>query len=123
MTKAILKTGKFTFNSVDYGVTALEFTKSAGEVDLTDTNTAGNEKEYAGGRIEKTFQITIWKDVTQLDPPISESHPATIDFEGYTYDGVATLTEVTNSASIDEGVQLTVTGRFSGTVTETPATP
>ena len=122
MGKEVLTTGKFTYGTVpvEYGVTALDMTKSVAEVDLTDTATTGNEKEYEVGRVEKTFTATMWKNVSIADPPVGESHPAILDFEGYTYSGTAWLTEVAPSASIDEGVALAVTGRFTGTVVETP---
>ena len=122
MGKEVLTTGFITYGTppVEYGVTAMDLTKAAAEIDLTDTKTVGNEKEYQTGRIDKTFTATWWKDVSIADPVIAESHPCEMDFEGYTYVGVAYLTEVAPSASIDEGIQLAITGRFTGTVVETP---
>ena len=122
MAKSVLKTGQFTYNSVAYGVTSMETRNVANEVDLTDTNTSGNEKEYLGGRQERTFTIEMWKDATDADPAIGTAYTAELDFEGFTYSGSAVLLEVAQSGSIDNGVVLSVSGRFSGTVTETPAT-
>jgi len=122
MGKKVLKTGTFTYDSVVYGVTNMETTKSADEVDLTDTKTAGNEREYLGGRQERTLSIEMWKDATEADPTLGSAIAATIDFEGFSYAGDAILLEITQRAAIDNGVQLTVSGRFTGTVTETPET-
>lgn len=120
MAKTVLTTGTFTYNSIVYGVTNMETTKSADEVDLTDTETAGNEREYLGGRQERTLSIEIWKDANDADPVIGVANAAIIDFEGFTYAGDAILLEVTQRAAIDNGVQLTMSGRFSGAVVETP---
>ncbi len=121
MAKAVLITGKFTFNSVEYGVTSMEATKVAEEVDLTDTGTTGNEREYLGGRQERNITVEMWKDVGIADPPLGTLYAGELDFEGFTYAGNMVLLEVNQSAQIDNGVVLSVAGRFSGTVTETPA--
>ena len=123
MAKKVLTTGKFTFDSVEYGVTALTMSKKSGDVDVTDTDTSGSEKEYLGGRQEKTFTVEMWKDVTEADPTLGGSGATgELDFEGFTYAGTMILTEIAQSATIDDAVKLTVNGRFSGTVTETVAT-
>ncbi len=121
MAKVVMTTGDFTYNSVVYGVTSMEATKVAEEVDLTDTATSGNEREYLGGRQERTVNIEMWKDVTLIDPPLGVANAADLDFEGFSYSGQMVLLEVNMSAQIDNGVILNVVGRFSGTVTETPA--
>lgn len=120
MAKSVLTTGTFTYNAIVYGVTNMETTKSADEVDLTDTETAGNEREYLGGRQERTLSIELWKDATDPDPAIGVAAAGELDFEGFTYAGDMILLEVTQRAAIDNGVQLTVSGRFTGTVVETP---
>ncbi len=121
MAKAVLTTGTFTYNSVVYGVTSMETTKVAEEVDLTDTATSGNEREYLGGRQERSITVEMWKDVTLADPPLGTSNTADMDFEGFSYTGNMVLLEVNQSAQIDNGVILSVSGRWTGTVTETPA--
>ena len=120
MSKEVLKTGLFTYNSVEYGVTSLSLEKNATEVDVTDTKTTGDEKEYLAGRIERPFTIEMWKDVSQADPPHNELYAGEIDFEGFTYAGDMILLKIKVDAQIDNAVKLTVEGRFSGTVVETP---
>jgi predicted secreted protein len=121
MAKAVLKTGKFTYDATPYGVTSMETSKVAGEIDLTDTATSGNEREYLGGRQERNVTVEMWKDVGDADPELGVANSAELDFEGFTYAGNIVLLEITQSAQIDNGVVLTVAGRFTGTVTETPA--
>ena len=120
MAKEVLTTGEFTFNAVAYGVTSMEITKTADEVDTTDTQTSGNEREYLGGRQARNFTIEMWKDITAADPPLSTEYAGALDFEGFTYAGNMILLEIVTSAQIDNAVKLTVNGRTSGTITETP---
>ncbi len=120
MAKKVFKTGTFTYDSVVYGVTNMETAKTAGEVDVTDTQTAGNEREYLAGRQERTLSIEMWKDVTLVDPTLGSLLAGELDFEGFTYAGDIILLEITMRAVIDDGVQLAASGRFSGTVVETP---
>lgn len=122
MAKNVLTTGKFTLNSVEYGVTALSMSKKSNDVDVTDTDTTGSEKEYLGGRVERTFTVDMWKDATEADPTLGGTGAAgELDFEGFTYAGTMILNEIVQSAAIDDAIKLTVAGRFSGTVTETVA--
>ncbi len=120
MAKKVFKTGTFTYDAVVYGVTNMETSKTAGEVDVTDTQTVGNEREYLAGRQERTLSIEMWKDVTEVDPDLGVVLAAELDFEGFTYAGDVLLLEITMRAVIDDGVQLSASGRFSGTVVETP---
>lgn len=120
MAKKVLTTGKFTFNSVAYGVTNMEANKVAEEVDVTDTATSGNEREYLASRQSRNISVEMWKDVTLADPVLGTGYTGELDFEGFTYSGTIILLEISQSAAIDGAVQLTCRGRFSGTVTETP---
>ncbi len=121
MSKAVLTTGDFTFNAVVYVVTDMSMDVSYSEVDVTDTGTTGDGKEYLGGRAERTFSIDLWLDKNAADPPMKTEYAATIDFEGKTYAGNAILLSKSVQGSIDNGIKLSLSGRFNGAVTETPA--
>lgn len=122
-TKKVLQTGDFTFNAVTYGVIEMTVTKDTAEVDLTDTASSAGEREYAStGRAERTFTIVIYKDINSANPALDSAQTATIDFEGFSYSGTATLLTLEDTGAIDGAIQQTITGRFSGTVTETPGT-
>ena len=123
MGKAVLTVGQFSvFDGVNYhsyGVTAMDLTKSVAEVDLTDTFSPVDEKEYAVGREEHTGTVTIWKDVTQQDLLTGVEYTEGImDFEGFIYHGTFYFTEQAPSASIDEGIAQSMTMRFDGTILE-----
>jgi len=122
MAKQVLTTGDFTYNSITYGVTSMEISKIADEVDVTDSATSGNEREWLGGRQAREFSIEMWKDVNEADPPLGTSYAFELDFEGFSYSGNAVLLEIVSSAQIDQACKMTVRGRTTGAVTETPAT-
>ena len=67
MAKKVLTTGKFTFNSVEYKVTDVRFEENYNEIDVTDTGTSGDGKEYLGGRAERSFTVTIWMQAGDAD--------------------------------------------------------
>ena len=119
MAKDSLTTGKFTFNSVEYGVTSLEISRQADEIDVTDTATTGDGKEYLGGRVGRTFTVEMWRDTTVAAPPLNAEHAGIIDFEGLQYSGQMIILSISTQASIDNAIKETVTGRINGAVTET----
>jgi len=128
MSKQILATGLFAYQ-IDtnlykaYGVTNLSLDKNLNEVDLTDTLTTGDEKEYQASRQEVPFTVEIWKQVDEADPPIgSIISDVRIDFEGYEYSGSAIFLSIKNSVAIDDGIKMTIEGRFTGGMTETQKT-
>jgi|GEM_PF-3497820 len=122
MAKKILNTGKATYASTAYGVTAMEHNKSTEDVDVTDTNSPTGENEYLGsGRVQRDVSITFFKDVAVADFPIGGSGATLeVDFEGFTYSGTVIWLNAGVSAQVKGGVVQTYSGRFTGTVTETP---
>lgn len=122
MAKDVMLTGKFTYNSVVYGVTNMETNKVAEDIDVTDTSTSGNEREYKAGRQRREVTVEMYKNVNAADPPLGTANAAELDFEGNTYAGSMIITEMTITGQIDNAIQMTIKGRFTGTVTETPAT-
>jgi predicted secreted protein len=122
MAKDTLSTGKFTFNSSPYDVTDFTYNEDYGQIDVTDTGTTGDGKEYLGGRKETTFEVGLICDLTDADLTMNTEYAAIIDFEGKTYSGNAVLLTKAITASIDDAVKAKYTGRFNGTVSITPVT-
>lgn len=121
MAKKVLQTGKFKFEGTEYPVTAFDFTEAYDEVDVTDTGTSGDGREFLGSRANRTFTVTMWMEAGDADLAMNVDQASTeIDFEGKVYAGTVRLLQKTNSASIDAGVQQTYNGRFQGAVTVTP---
>ena len=121
MAKQALKTGKLTFNSVEYGVVSFDFNESHGEIDVTDTSTTGDSREYLGSRAERSFTVELWMQDNAADIALNSAQTGELDFEGKVYSGTMIfLTKNTNGA-IDSAIKQTYTGRFNGAVTVTPA--
>lgn len=112
MAKQILTTGKFRFDDVDYGVTSVEKEKTTSEVDVTDSATTGEEKDYLATRREQRFTVEMWKDVAAQDPVMREYKRCEIDFEGHEHFGEGLLLSINENAAIDNAVQLAINGRF-----------
>ena len=121
MAKKSLATGKLTFNSVEYGVVSLDFNEAFGEIDVTDTSTTGDGKEYLGGRVDRTFSVELWMDVNAPDIAMNSPQAGELDFEGKTYAGTMIFLTRNSNGAIDAGIKQTYTGRFNGSVTTTPA--
>lgn len=122
MAKAILKTGKLTYNSIQYGVTEMRVSKTTEDVDVTDTASSTNEKEFlSSGRFAREVTVTLWKNVNAANLVIGTAYTATLSFENFIYSGSLVWTSLEDVGTIDGAVQQTYTGRFTGTVSETPA--
>lgn len=122
MSKESFTTGKLTFDGTQYGVISFSYSERHDEVEVTDTNTSGDGKEFVGGRSERTCTVQIVKDPTVADLAMNSEKSATLDYEGFTYAGTLILLEKTADANIDDKMVMTYTGRFNGTVTETVET-
>lgn len=120
MSKKIFKTGALSFSGSSYVVTAFNYAENYGEIDVTDTGTSGDGKEYLGSRAERTFTVSLFMEVTGSDLTMNSSAPLEMDFEGKTYAGTGSMLTKTVDASIDNAVEVTYTGRFNGSVTVTP---
>jgi hypothetical protein len=122
MAKGILQTGLLTYDSVTYGIVEMTTGKEVDEIDVTDTNSAAGEKEYLStGRVSRAVSVTLWKDLNAANLEIGVANAAILDFEGFTYAGSIIWTSFEDASTIDDAIQQTYSGRFTGTVTETPA--
>lgn len=120
MAKEAFQTGSFTSGGVTYAVTSLNYGENYGEIDVTDTATTGDGKEYVGGRADRTFSIGLFMDTSEADVVMNTESAITIDFEGKTYVGSGSVLTKTVDGSIDAAVSATYTGRFNGAVVVTP---
>lgn len=120
--KAIFSTtgSFFKQGSQSYYLTGLEFGENYDSIEVTDTSTTGDGKEYLGGRAERTFKADLIMDVSGSDLTMNSSLATTASFEGKTYTGFGTLLTKTVQGSLDDAVKVSYDGRFNGAVTVTP---
>lgn len=121
MAKKVLLDGKFTFNSVQYGFTQCTIDETHDEVDVTDTATTGDGREFLGTRANRTISITMWNDVNAADLPTNVEYAGSVDAQGKTYSGQIILLSKSVGLSTDNATQNTYNGRFNGAITETVA--
>lgn len=121
MSKKVLNTGLLTFNGQTYPVISMDFNEQQGEVDVTDTGTTGDGKEYLGGRVDRNVTVELY--MQDDDPDIALNTPAAgeLDFEGKTYAGTFIFLSRNTNGAIDAAIKQTYTARINGAVTTTPA--
>jgi len=118
MAKIMFNTGSFAYNGTTYYVTSLKESDKYTKVDVTDTGTTGNGKEFVYGRVEQGFNVEMWASSSAAVPVKGASKACTLNFNGITFAGSASLESVEVAASIDQAVKLTVVGTFDGAVTQ-----
>lgn len=112
---------KFVFDGTDYFLTNMTYEEAYTEVDVTDTNTTGDGKEFLGGRAERTFTVDVIQDVTAADITANSKKVITCSFENKTYVGSGSILGKTVVGAIDDAVKNTYSGKFAGEVTITVA--
>ena len=98
----------------------MNYSENYGEIDVTDTGTTGDGKEYLGSRAERTFSITLFMETDAADLTMNTAAALILDFEGKTYVGSGSLLTKTVDGAIDSAVSAVYTGRFNGAVVVTP---
>lgn len=121
MAKDVLTSSKFTYASTAYGITAVDYNPAHNEIDITDTSTTGDTIEMTGGRVERPFTVTIISESESPLLALNTEATCIVDFQGHTFTGNGVLLSAAITASIDSRIEITYTGRFTGTVTEATA--
>lgn len=124
MAKSEGQNATITFNSVEVGVTDFSFDTQINEIDTTDTKTSAGESEFIGGRFQRGFSFSIFKDADVADLTMNTAYTlsiAVVDASSNTttYSGSGILLNKTVSGSVDGAVKVDYSGRYSGAVSET----
>jgi len=121
-TKKVLTTGKVKIGVTEYPVTSVKVSRSLSKIDVTDTATTGNYKEYLPGREESTFSFDLFMGVNEDDISTGAVAAIELDFEGKKYSGAAIIEKMDADGSIDAAITQSYSGTFTGTVTVTKTT-
>ena len=100
-----------------YFLTGLTFNESFDKVEVTDTSTSGDGKEYITGRAERGFSAEVMMNVSASDVPLNTQYIMTASFEGRRYFGSASLYTKNVQGSIDDSIKVSYEGSFNGAVT------
>lgn len=120
MAKTIFSTtgSKMIYDGTTYYVTDLSYDEKADKVDVTDTGTSGDGKEYVYTRSERTISVDLWKDSATLVPAIKTLKACTLQFEGNKWIGSASFDGFNVSGQINNAVKLTLNGTFQGSISQ-----
>lgn len=115
MAKIMFNTGSLSFDGKTYYVTSLKKSDKYAKVDVTDTGTAGNSKEFIYGRFESGINVEMWA-ISGSIPACGVSKAMITNFNGITFTGSGSFESVEISAALDNAVKLTAVGTFDGTI-------
>jgi len=117
--KSIFSTASssFKYSSSTYYLTDLSYNEAYDRIEVTDTSTTGDGKEYKSGRAERSFTVDVMYDTASADIPLNTAAAITASFEGKTYIGTGALYSKTITGTIDGVISATYEGAFSGLVT------
>lgn len=117
--KQIGSASVFTFNSVPYYVTSINYEVNYDEVDLTDTQTAATAKELQTGFAERKTSLDLWMKDTVAEPPLNANYSAVLLFAtGISATGTFRAENKKLQGEVKGAQKVTVTGTWQGAVTE-----
>jgi hypothetical protein len=113
MSKVAFRESYLVFDGDTYYLTDMSLSDNFDEIDVTDTGTEGQFKDFVGGFRDATVQFTIILDPTASEPAMNTLASASANFEGMTYEGNLRLLTKTVSGSVGSAVTVQYTGRFT----------
>jgi len=114
-------TADFTFNSVNYKVTDVNFEETYGEVDTTDTGTTGDGTEFQPAFAERKTSIDLWIQDNVASIVRGTAQTATLKLAtGITVAGSFRPESMSNQGEVKGAQKQTIAGTWQGAVTETP---
>ena len=111
----------FKYGATTYYLTDLTFNENFDKIEVTDTATSGDGKEYKTGRAERSFTVDLMYDSGSADLTLNTATGVTASFEGKFYLGQAALYTKTINGTLDSAIKASYEGSFNGSVTVTPA--
>jgi len=117
--KSIFSTvsSSFKYAATSYYLTDLTYNENYDKIEVTDTSTTGDGKEYKTGRAERSFTVDIMYDSSSVDIPLNTPAGLQIFFEGKAYRGTGSLYTKTITGTLDSAIKASYEGSFNGAVT------
>ena len=107
----------FDVNTTKYFLTNMTFNEAFDKIEVTDTSTSGDGKEYITGRAERGFTVDLLMNASGSDITLNTEQPMTASFEGKRYFGLGSLYTKNVQGSIDDALKVSYEGAFNGAVT------
>ena len=108
----------FTDSTISIGgsakyITTCSLNDSYEEIDVTDTGTSGDIREYVGGFRDAGFSFTMIEDPTVADLTLNTSASLIVSWEGKTYTGSGIILGKTGDGSIGSAATKSYTARWT----------
>ena len=122
MAKSAFRNSYVSIGGSSKYVTNISLNDNYEEIDITDTGTSGNLREFTGGFRDLGFSMTIVEDPTVADLTMNTESSFILNWEGKTYTGNAKILGKTGDGSIGGAITKTYNVRWTSEPTEAVAT-
>ncbi|MBN8545775.1 MAG: hypothetical protein J0L60_06545 [Ignavibacteria bacterium] len=100
------------------GVVDVKLTQQAGEIDVTDTMSAGDSKEYLSGLVDRSLTFGAWFRDDDADPlDVGDTSAFELIIGAKKFSGNLVITQADLDASMADAVKYAYTARITGAVT------
>ena len=121
MAKSAFRTSYISLAGTAHYITQCSLNDTYEEIDITDTGTSGNIREYTGGFRDASFTFTIVEDPTVADLTMNTEQSCTVHWEGKTYTGAAKVLGKTGDGSVGSAATKSYTARWTSAPVEAQA--
>lgn len=109
---------KFGAPLAEKGVYDAKLNQKADEIDVTDTLSAGNSKEFIAGLVDRTITFSMWfKDDENDRMTIGDTKAFEMILSGKKFSGTLVITGDDIDASLKDAVKVSYTARITGALT------
>lgn len=99
-------------------VTDVNMDQQADEIDVTDSMSAGDSKEYLSGLVNRSISFGAWFKDDDADPlDVGDTSAFELVLGAKKYSGNLVITKANVSAQMSDAVKYSYTARISGAVT------
>lgn len=99
-------------------VTDVNMDQQADEIDVTDSMSAGDSKEYLSGLVNRSISFGAWFKDDDADPlDVGDTSAFELVLGAKKYSGNLVITQANVSAQMSDAVKYSYTARISGAVT------
>ena len=99
-------------------VVDVKMTQQAGEIDVTDTMSAGDSKEYLSGLVDRSLTFGAWFKDDETDPlDVGDTSAFELIIGGKKYSGNLVITGADLDATMSDAVKYSYSARITGAVT------
>ncbi len=123
MGKVIIDTDQVTIGSTAYDITNVKYGKKADKVDVTDTGSPADSKEYLPNpRADYSFSFDLFVDEAVALPAFNTPGTVTLNYGGFVITGTGVVDSEDLDGALGSSPTISCSGYFTAKPTETPKT-